>query len=155
MLTKAAEAQEICGRIPPRYGEAQPQSAVWIILAFGVVTVSAAVLYLFNPAQSNFYPTCVFYKTTGLLCPGCGSLRAMHHLLHGHLETAFRFNALFVCSLPLVGFGCAQAARYRAANQPAMAWLGPRLLWTGFTILVLFGILRNLPGAEHYFLAPL
>jgi hypothetical protein len=119
------------------------------------VIASAAVLYFFNPAQSSFYPTCVFYKTTGLLCPGCGCLRAMHQLLHGHIEAAFRFNALFVSSLPLVGFGCVQAARYRAANRPAMAWLTPRLLCTGFAILVVFGILRNLPGASHYFLAPL
>jgi hypothetical protein len=154
MVTKAVDAREICGRIPPRFGEGRPQSAVWFILAFGAVAATT-VLYFFNPAQSNFYPICVFYKTTGLLCPGCGCLRAVHQLLHGHIEAAFRFNALFVSSLPFVALVYVQAARHRAANRPALAWLGPRLLWTGFAILVVFGILRNLPGASHYFLAPL
>jgi uncharacterized membrane protein YidH (DUF202 family) len=155
MLAKAAEAREICSRIPPRYGETQPSSALWLILCAGLVAAGTAVLYFFNPTHSGFYPTCVFYKTTGLLCPGCGCLRAMHQLLHGHMEAAFRFNALFVSSLPVVALGCVQAARYRAADRPALAWLRPSLLWAGFALLVIFGILRNLPDAPHYFLAPL
>src|SRR6266478_6212704 len=101
MATKAAAAEEICGRIPPRYGETQRQPKVW----FGVsalLIASAAVLYFFNPAQFGFYPICFFYKTTGLLCPGCGTLRALHQLLHGHFEAAFRFNPLMVSSVPIV-----------------------------------------------------
>jgi len=154
MPTKTADARELCGCIPPRNGQQRPQSAVWFILSFGIMIAATAVLYFFNPAQSSFYPTCVFYKTTGLLCPGCGCLRAVHQLLHGHIEAAFRFNALFVSSLPFVALACVQDARHRATGKPALAWLGPRWLWIGFAILVVFGILRNLPGASHYFLAP-
>jgi len=79
----------------------------------------------------------------------------MHQLLHGHIEAALRFNALFVGLLPFVALGSLQAARQRAANKPALAWIRPNWIWAGFVILVLFGILRNLPGASHYFLAPL
>jgi Protein of unknown function (DUF2752) len=154
MSTKAAAAHEICGRIPPRYGETERRSLLWFVLWSALVIAGAAVLYFFNPAQFGFYPTCMFYKTTGLLCPGCGTLRATHQLLHGHVEAAFRFNALIVSSLPLVAWGCVRAARNRAANQPALAWIRPAWLWLGLVILLLFAILRNLPGASHYWLAP-
>jgi hypothetical protein len=153
-MTKAAAAEQVCGRIPPRYGETKRRPILWVVLSSALLTAGAAVLYVFNPAQFGFYPACVFYKTTGLLCPGCGTLRAMHQLLHGHIEAAFRFNALIVSSLPLVAWGCVRAARSRAANQPALIWIRPAWLWLGLALLVLFGILRNLPGASRYWFAP-
>jgi hypothetical protein len=154
MLTKAAGAEEICSRIPPRYAEMPRRPALWAILCI-LIAVGVAVLYLFNPAQFGFYPTCIFYKTTGLLCPGCGTLRAMHQLLHGHVLAAFRFNALIVSSLPFLAFGCTQAVRSKAANKPALIWIRSNWLWVVLAILIVFGILRNLPGASRYFLAPL
>lgn len=154
MLTKTAAATEICGRIPPRIGATGPRMGPWLILSYGALVACVALLYFFNPAQHGFYPTCIFYKTTGLLCPGCGTLRALHQLLHGHIEAAFRFNALIVSSLPLAALGCVQAMRHRAANKSALAWIRPNWLWVGLVILILFGILRNLPGASHFFLAP-
>jgi hypothetical protein len=153
MSTETAAAEEICGRIPPRYGETQRRPAVWIVVST-VLIAALAVLYFFNPAQFGFYPICFFYKATGLLCPGCGTLRAMHQLLHGHIEAAFHFNALIVSSLPIVALGCVRAARDRAANKPALAWLRPSWLWFGLAVLIVFTILRNLPDASRYWLAP-
>jgi len=153
MPTKTAAAEEICGRIPPRYGETRRRPLVWY-LPPALLIAGVAVLYLFNPAQFGFYPTCLFYKTTGLLCLGCGTLRAMHQLLHGHIAAAFRFNALVVSSLPVVAWGCLRAARDAAANKPALAWIRPVWFWIGLAVLIAFGILRNLPGASHYWLAP-
>jgi hypothetical protein len=153
MSTKAAAAKEICGSIPPRYGETQRGHAVWFALA-AMTIVAGAVLYLFNPAQFGFYPACFFYKTTGLLCPGCGTLRSMHQLLHGHIGAALRFNALMVLSIPLAALGCVRALRDSRANKPALAWIRPSWLWIGLAVLLAFAILRNLPGASHYWLAP-
>jgi hypothetical protein len=154
MSTKAAAAEQICGRIPPRYAETRRRSVLSFVLTSASLIAGAAILYFFNPAQFGFYPTCMFYKTTGLLCPGCGTLRAMHQLLHGHIEAAFHFNALLVSSVPLVAWACIRAARERAANKPALAWIRPAWLWLGLVVLVLFAILRNLPGASGYWLAP-
>lgn len=154
MSTKAAAAQQICGGIPPRYADTQRRPVLGFVLSSALLLAGAAILYFFNPAQFGFYPTCMFYKTTGLLCPGCGTLRATHQLLHGHIEAAFRFNALFVLGLPFAAWVCVRAARERAAHKPALAWIRPAWLWLGFVVLVLFAILRNFPGASHYWLAP-
>jgi uncharacterized protein DUF2752 len=154
MSTKAAAPEEICGGIPPRYGELQRRPAVWLVPSSALLMAGAAILYFFNPAQFGFYPACLFYKMTGLLCPGCGALRATHQLLHGHIAAAFHFNALLISSLPLAAYGCIRAARERAANKPVLAWIRPNWLWLGLAILIVFAILRNLPGASRYWLAP-
>src|SRR6266550_1487519 len=104
MLAKSAATGQICGRIPPRIGETGPRTGHWLILPYAVLVACVAVLYFFNPAEHGFYPSCLFYKTTGLLCPGCGTLRAVHQLLHGHIAAAFRLNALFVLSIPVLGW---------------------------------------------------
>src|SRR5215475_918213 len=101
MATKSAVAGEICGGIPPRYAETQPRRISWVIWSSILAIGCGATLYFFNPAQHGFYPVCTFYRTTGLLCPGCGTLRAMHQLLHGNLEAAVRLNAFTVSLLPI------------------------------------------------------
>src|SRR5207302_5482362 len=92
----AANARAPSGAIPPRIG--QPRLGLWFWLLAGFGVVGGVILYVFDPVRFGFYPACTLYRTTGLFCPGCGSLRAMHQLLHGHLIEALRFNALCVCS---------------------------------------------------------
>src|SRR5512135_2794851 len=78
------------------------QSFLLGLSLFAVVAMSAAaVLFCFDPAQFAFYPFCWFHRTTGLLCPGCGALRGLHQLLHGHIAAAFRLNPLLVLGLPI------------------------------------------------------
>ena len=74
----------------------------WIFLGVALLLGVALVpLYFFNPIEHGFYPKCMLHSLTGLDCPGCGGLRAVHQLLHGHLVRAFQFNPLFICLLPL------------------------------------------------------
>jgi ABC-type spermidine/putrescine transport system permease subunit II len=55
--------------------------------------------------QSPFYPPCLFKKLTGLNCPGCGSSRALHQLMHGNLLPALDYNILVVIFLPFIVVG--------------------------------------------------
>ena len=68
--------------------------------------VAAAVLlagyYLLGP-ESGVYPRCLFRQVTGLECPGCGSQRAIHALLHGRVAEAWSYNALLLVEIPLIG----------------------------------------------------
>lgn len=114
----------------------------------------AIVLFLFNPAQHSFYPFCFFHRTTGLLCPGCGSLRALHQMLHGHFVAALRFNALLVASLPAAGWFFGRFAMRKFKNQPVPAVFPAAWLWFALAVTLAFGILRNLPFARSAWLAP-
>lgn len=143
-------ASQSCGGVPPRLA---PSTRFPVGLAIGLGALAAigvAVLFWFNPTQSHFYPVCVFYQVTGLLCPGCGGLRAAHQLLHGHLLTALRCNLLLVLSLPLGGLWAWRFFRARgSAPRLSSSWL-----WLALWVLVLFGVLRNLPVMPFTWLAP-
>lgn len=130
-------------------------TALQAIIAPGgilLIVVGAIVLFCFDPSQHPFYPVCVFHKTTGLLCPGCGSLRALHQLLHGHWAAALRFNALLISSLPVAAWLFGRFAA-RKLKDPA-ATLVIRPLWFWCAVMIAFGILRNMPFAQLAWLAP-
>ena len=119
-----------------------------------LVALAAGVLFCFDPNRYPFYPLCFFHRATGLLCPGCGSLRALHQLLHGNLATAFHFNALLVSSIPLLAWLPIRVAIRNLTNQPQRLAIRPAWLWCGLAVMVAFGILRNLPLAHFAWLAP-
>lgn len=62
----------------------------------------AYVYYSYDPSHSELFPKCPFFSLTGWKCPGCGSQRAFHQLLHGDIMAAFHYNALMVCAIPAV-----------------------------------------------------
>jgi hypothetical protein len=116
--------------------------------------VATLVLFFFDPRQYHFYPICFFHKATGLLCPGCGALRAMHQLLHGHLAAAFHFNPMLVVSLPFSFWFGARFALQKARNLPLSLGLRPGWLWLVLAAVLVVSVLRNLPGAPFALLRP-
>lgn len=96
-----------------------------------------AALYSLDPATSAIYPVCALHRLTGLQCPGCGGLRAMHQLLHGHFGAAWNLNPLIFFLWPAglwLGWRVHRGARLRPIHG-----------WVAGGVLVLFGVLRNLP----------
>lgn len=79
------------------------------VLCAGLILLGAAiyVYYTYDPAENSWFPFCPFKALTGLECPGCGSQRAAHALLHGEIGEAFRYNALFIpfTAYLTLGFG--------------------------------------------------
>jgi hypothetical protein len=120
------------------------RSWYWL-LPGSVAVLGAAVLFWFDPSRYAFYPACQFHRVTGWLCPGCGSLRALHQLLHGHLVTAFRYNPMLITLLPFLAWYGARYLRQKGSGEPAML-LRPWWLWVVLGIGLAFGILRNVPG---------
>ena len=116
----------------------QMRLAQSILVALALLSV-AVLLYFFPPGQHSFYPRCGFHALTGLDCPGCGSLRATHQLLHGHFKEAFALNPLFVSLLPACGFLVCQPARIRELDR--QRWWR----WSFPLAIILFAIFRNLP----------
>ena len=110
------------------------------------------VLWRFNPSQHGFYPRCALYTTTGILCPGCGGLRATHQLLNGHIATAFANNALAVMFAPILAVAASIQAGRVLRGKPLVhpawdQWL-PLAVIAG--ILAGFTLARNLPLARWF-----
>lgn len=104
----------------------------------------AALYFYFDPAGSVWFPKCPFLVVTGLQCPGCGSQRAIHALLHGDITTAWHTNALFILELPLILFlFLAWGLRHRYPSLRRLLSARPFIL-TLLTLIVLWTIVRNI-----------
>jgi Protein of unknown function (DUF2752) len=113
-------------------------------MAAGALLAGLAVVYKFPPTEYAFYPRCPFYATTHWLCPGCGSTRALHALLHADLQAALHYNFLFTLLAPFVlawlGFCCYRVMRYDQFPR----FVIPRGLAAGLIAAVmLFTVARN------------
>lgn len=74
-----------------------------VLIASAIVAAVAlvAVIFVFDPSQTPIYPRCPSKLITGYDCPGCGSLRAAHALVHGDFATAWAFNPALFFAIPL------------------------------------------------------
>ena len=113
------------------------------------------LLRVFDPATSGIFPPCPVRYLTGWYCPGCGSLRALHALLQGNLRQAWAMNALTVILLPFVSYGLGSELYSQFfGRRPARRILPARFIQGLAVVIVLFGILRNLPMYPFHLLAP-
>ncbi|HMP83526.1 MAG TPA: DUF2752 domain-containing protein, partial [Verrucomicrobiota bacterium] len=106
----------------------------------------AGMLYLFDPAAGGLYQACWFHRWTGLDCPGCGGLRALHALLHGRILDAWGSNPLVVALLPAAAWYGWQRWRNRHPTAtPDSVRRETWMIWSGLVALVVFGVMRKLP----------
>jgi len=122
--------------------------AKWsLAVALGVIG-ALVLLRQFNPAEHSFYPSCWFHQATGLLCPGCGSLRAIHALTHGRWLAAAHMNALLVAGLMSLPAYLLLRLRERHVPPRIVRRSNHWWLWLAAGCLFVFGIVRNLPAFD-------
>lgn len=118
----------------------------WIIVS--VVFSALAFLYIyFDPANSSIFPKCPLYSTTGIKCPGCGSQRALHQLVHFEVVKAFKLNPLLVLSLPyLLIAAYLDLKKNKNVNELKLrnVLFGVKTTYFIFVIVVLYWIFRNI-----------
>jgi hypothetical protein len=130
------------------------------IVAIGmalVVLTGLVVLYIFPPATAGFYPPCWLNALTNgkVHCPGCGVTRCLHALLHGNVEQAMAYNALFVLLLPLIVYYFFRIWFGLLTDRSLPPHRAPRwALLSTLAVIFLFGVLRNLPVEPFRLLAP-
>ena len=110
----------------------------WTLAGAGAI-VALGFVYFFSPEEFPFYPRCLLFMLTGLSCPGCGGLRAIHHLLHGELVRAFQLNAMLVLAIP-VGAVLGSWLLFKGGQLS----VDERWVWGLITVTIVFGIACNL-----------
>ncbi len=120
------------------------------------IACAAVFLRTHDPVTTSLLPPCPTHRFLGLYCPGCGSLRALHHVLNGQFTEAWRFNpAMMALGLPVavayIAFLLWMALRGRRTPVVRL----PRMTgWAVLAALVLYGVLRNIPLAVFEFMRP-
>lgn len=114
---------------------------IWLLLIAGAVYV-----FVFEPGRTGFFPFCPFRLFTGLQCPGCGTTRALHELMHGHFLAAFMLNPLLFVALPFLLYAF---LRYSAivlrGGLPRRNALPAPYIYGIFFVILGFWIFRNTP----------
>jgi hypothetical protein len=90
---------------------------------------------LFTPI--GWLPKCPIHAVTGLLCPGCGTQRAIIALSRGDFETALHLNALLLVAPVFVISGW-------VAQAKGLAWLKWLTIGAAAAATIGFTFYRNL-----------
>lgn len=113
----------------------------------GVLAVAGTVVLGFGNPNTTHVPLCPLKALTGLDCPLCGGLRAVHSLTRGDLVGALDHNLIFTLSVPalIVGYVIWLA---RSLGHPVLprsqlpSWTYPALMVVG----IVFAVVRNIPA---------
>ncbi|NNK87678.1 MAG: DUF2752 domain-containing protein [Flavobacteriaceae bacterium] len=128
----------------------------FLITLAGIIILAMGSLYVFfDPSETAIFPKCPFFWLTGLYCPGCGSQRAIFHILQGDIIGGIQYNIL----LALLGLILLYQLIYYVLNnrlkRQIRNWLYmPMVTNTILIVVILFWILRNVPVYPFSLLAP-
>jgi len=119
-----------------------------------IILIVSGVLIIFVIPEFSFFPTgCLFYKTTGFYCAGCGISRCLHSLLRGDFPGALHQNLLILTLFPfsalwliLRRLNWNYSEKIKTYDKVVIAFL--------IISVLIFTILRNLPLPCFNFLRP-
>ena len=105
-----------------------------------------------DPNTSHAFPLCPLKAVTGIDCPMCGGLRAVHSLTHFDPIGAADHNVAVVLLLPFAAYWYV-AWLAKSLGRPLPELRVSRQVWAvAMAALVVFGVVRNLPIPGHDFL---
>lgn len=127
------------------------------IIKWGIIFISFTGLIIiykvFNPIDNDYFPKCIFHELTGYKCPGCGSQRAIHHLLNFDISAAISDNILLIFAIPYMITGFIFDL-IKSPSEKQIKWrkflFGKKAIILIFVVIILFWILRNLPFFTDY-----
>lgn len=114
-------------------------------LLLGLAAALSVIGIFYTLSRLGLGIPCLFYRLTGLQCPGCGNTRAALALLRLDFKAALGYNMLF----PLEFFYILWVAGHCAGSylRGGRFAYRPPALWLDVLILIavlLWGVLRNL-----------
>lgn len=117
------------------------------VLCAALVLLCAGLFYALLTRRLGVGLPCLFYRLTGLKCPGCGVSRMCLALLGGDLHEAFRQNrAVFLLIPAFLYTACVWCVGYVRSGLRVLRGAPKAVAWIMAAVLVSFGIARNFLG---------
>ena len=109
----------------------------------------AFISYFFfnNPSEKGaVFLRCPSNFIFGIYCPGCGSQRAIHYLLHFEFLEALRYNALLVMAFPFIIYiTLIWLYNFIFEKQVRIKlFYNNKFVWTLFFVAIIYGVIRNI-----------
>jgi hypothetical protein len=120
-----------------------------------LTVIGVASLALLDPAETTFIPMCPCRLLTGLYCPGCGSLRAIHAITQLRIDRALGYNPLLVLFVPLfIWFFAANLATACLGPDKIKSSIPPAFAKSLLLIILAYFVIRNIPASPFTLLQP-
>lgn len=110
------------------------------VILFGVI-----IVFMDKVLNTGF--KCPFHNILNWDCPGCGGSRMLISLLKFDVYQAFRYNSFIMLTMPIV-ITIFTVESYKFIMHNRVSNYLDKILVFYAASLVLFGIVRNLPGFE-------
>ena len=120
------------------------RKAISVVLPVFIVA-AALLFFILDPAKHIIFPRCVFYSLSGYYCPGCGSQRAIHNLLHLNIAGVVKNNILFLPAAVVIIYHYVHPVMNRrlGLRLPNILYM-KHTPWVILGIVSVFWILRNM-----------
>ena len=116
-----------------------------------LILISFLIIYFILSELLDVGIPCLFYEITGYYCPGCGITRLLFSLLKLDFYQAFRYNPLiFILIIITVIYWLVKFILKKFMNISIE--IPNYVYYILLIILIIFGILRNIPMFD--FLSP-
>jgi len=139
------------------FGYKNKRSLLIGLLLITLVMVGLGYFYTYNPTKGEgVFLRCPSNLIFGIYCPGCGTQRALYHLLHLELKEALRYNVLFVLSLAILLYALIiKGINLIFGTKKTIPFFTHKYVIIGLLVMIiLFGIVRNLPYYPFNLLVP-
>ena len=121
------------------------RSRIVLLMPTAIAFAAVAILLGFPPELYGFYPHCPIHQYLHILCPGCGTTRALVALLHGNLSEALHLNALTTLLTPVATIYAAACYRRILMRRPLHLPEPPHAaVYATLAATAFFTIARNL-----------
>lgn len=116
------------------------------LLAGAGLILGIGLAYAFFCSATGLAVPCPFRALTGLYCPGCGVTRMCLALLRLDFAGAWAANPVLLCLLPALALVLGTQALHwvKTGRTRPSRWQGA-LIWGMVAVLLIFGVVRNLP----------
>ncbi len=116
-----------------------------------LILISFLIIYFILNELLDVGIPCLFYEITGYYCPGCGITRLLFSLLKLDFYQAFRYNPLIFILIIITGIYLLVKFILKKFMNISIE-IPNYVYYILLIILIIFGILRNIPMFD--FLSP-
>ncbi len=120
-------------------------------LKYAIMAISVFLIYYILNKKFGFSIPCIFYKITGLYCPGCGITRLLFALVNLEFYESFKYNP-WIFILIVLGLFYLICKLFIFLKLKKIIKIPNYVYITLIIISIIFGIFRNIPGFD--FLGP-
>lgn len=106
-----------------------------IISLIFMITLLLGLSFI-DSVRTSALPRCPVNRYLGIQCPGCGSMRALHSLMHGRVADSLHYNFMTVFMLPVLLYS--MIAGSVRGDDPVFVSRFGMILSYSFVIVTLF-----------------